>query len=243
MTTLHEAHSSDAHYFGERPDWLIVLSRNRDSDCLEQSNFESAFATLGGESDTVSVERSSHWAVGWVEYLVVDPANSKRVRRAAKLIKQLENYPVLDEEDMSRREHEQFLESWDSWGRSDFMKALCNRIRADYAGGIHDDFSDDDVIDAFQALDDDVIDQLQHDTHVNWLYESDGSINVEGLVKAADYEPLLEQAIAACSDQHKADEIAKLAATVGACKAEQDLAVRQGLTMLSGIRALMQGSI
>lgn len=82
MTTISEVHSEDACYYGNRPDWLIVLSRHRDSGILANSNFESALEAMGGESECVAVEQSSHWAVGWVEYLIVNPVDSALVAQA-----------------------------------------------------------------------------------------------------------------------------------------------------------------
>ena len=46
-----------ANYVGEVPDdgWLYVLSRTRDSDALEESNFRVALKRLGGEGENVEV--------------------------------------------------------------------------------------------------------------------------------------------------------------------------------------------
>jgi len=45
----------------DRQDWLVAsVSRTRDSDCLAESNFETALKSLGGEGDDVEVHRFSH---------------------------------------------------------------------------------------------------------------------------------------------------------------------------------------
>lgn len=121
MTTLARAHSRDAHYYGDNPDWLIAASVTRESDPLEQSNFASFEAALkalpavsdwAGEWTPVTTERSSHWAVGWVDYLVIDPACSDAVALAEQMRQRLEDYPVLDEEDLSKREQDEANSVW-----------------------------------------------------------------------------------------------------------------------------------
>ena len=59
------------NYMGEDfSAYLVLLGRHRDSPILDNVNFDAALELLGGESKTVLVERSSHWAVGWVEVLI-----------------------------------------------------------------------------------------------------------------------------------------------------------------------------
>lgn len=106
MDTLQSCYGEDSAYWGERGHWLVVIGRHRDSDCLVNSNFDTALARLGGESATVAVERSSHWAVGWCECVIVDPSDAEKVAEAEKMRAELEDYPVLDEEDYYRRRME-----------------------------------------------------------------------------------------------------------------------------------------
>lgn len=114
MRTLKEAHSHFACYWGDRPDWLVVLARTRDSGALERSNFECAETLLRAEAaDDVAVERSSHWAVGWVDYIVINPANQKLVEFAQEnIIDAMESYPVLDESHFSNEETEEANQVW-----------------------------------------------------------------------------------------------------------------------------------
>ena len=83
-----------------KEDWYFVLGRNRDSDLLEQSNFECALRELGGESETVAVVRFGHWAVGWVDYLLADERHKDKVKDIQDLLK---SYPCLDDEDYYKR--------------------------------------------------------------------------------------------------------------------------------------------
>jgi len=57
----------------DRQDWLVLIGRNRDSECLVNSNFDCALAQLGGESDHVEVHNFGHWACGWLEIIIVKP--------------------------------------------------------------------------------------------------------------------------------------------------------------------------
>lgn len=115
MTTMNEAHSRDAVYWGECGDWLIVISRHRDSDCLSRANYDATKEILGaieGADEFLSEERSNHWAVGWVDYLIIDPSWDAGVRKAGEIRSELEDYPVVDEEKWSEYEMEEADEVW-----------------------------------------------------------------------------------------------------------------------------------
>lgn len=121
LTTQKQEHSFSACYFGDNPDWLIACAMNRDSDALGRSNFrcfEQALKTLpevkewSGEYTPVTVERSNHWACGWVDYLIVNPECKSAVALAEQLRESLEDYPVLDEEHFSQVESDEANEVW-----------------------------------------------------------------------------------------------------------------------------------
>lgn len=96
----------------EREDWLVLsCSRNRDSDCLEESNFAVALERLGGESETVEVHRFGHWANGWFELILVAP-NSDALKEAEAIEAVLEDYPILDEGELSQREYDEADRVW-----------------------------------------------------------------------------------------------------------------------------------
>jgi len=112
MTPLSEYFKRDSAYFGERLHWLVAATVHRDSDCLERSNFRSFLKLLGGEGEQVAIERASHWAVGWLDYLIIDPEATELVTKAEEALAGLENYPVLDEEDFSELEREEADQIW-----------------------------------------------------------------------------------------------------------------------------------
>jgi hypothetical protein len=113
-TSLNEGTMDNfSNYMGKViPDnFLILMSRSRDSDILSESNWDCALKTLGGESESVRIDRFGHWACGWYELLSVDE-NSPQIHTAVELEAAIENYPVLDESDFSERESEEANQVW-----------------------------------------------------------------------------------------------------------------------------------
>ena len=105
----------------DQQDWLVFLGQNRDSGCLDQSNYACAMAALD-ESDPDwndhEDHRFGHWACGWLEIIIVRP-DSKCAAIAASVSDALADYPVLDEEDYSQREWDQMSEYWRSMNTAD----------------------------------------------------------------------------------------------------------------------------
>ena len=123
MKTLQQNNSmvGSTACWGERGHWFIAAAQTRDSDCLERSNFRSFKQALNelqavkdwqGEFTPVAVESFSHWAVGWCEYLLIDPECTEAVKLAEELRESLEDYPVLDEHDFSQLEQDEASETW-----------------------------------------------------------------------------------------------------------------------------------
>lgn len=114
------------NYIGTNyPEWILVLSRCRDSNIFEESNFESALALLGGEkAGDVQVIRAGHWGVGWVEYLAVHESNKKGLKKALEILNGLEEYALVDEDDFYEREREQIERDIESYGPEFLQNAL-----------------------------------------------------------------------------------------------------------------------
>lgn len=129
---MRQEHSHYAAYWGDREDWLIAASVHRDSDTVDRANWAEWCKALP-ESGTVAIERSTHWAVGWVDYLVIDPSDTAAVALAESLRERLEDYPVLDEMELSNLEWDEYLEGWDSYGASEFCRELGNAFDLAYA--------------------------------------------------------------------------------------------------------------
>lgn len=106
----------------DRQDWLVCpVMETRDSGPFDKSNFYSCLDILGGESDAVEIHTFNHWGPGWLSIILVHPSREKEVE---DIERSLENYPVLDEEDLSEREYEAMQEDWNSWAARDFEKEL-----------------------------------------------------------------------------------------------------------------------
>jgi hypothetical protein len=104
--------------------WAIVYTHNRDSDLLAQSNADAIGEIMEPfvESEDVVPERHSHWACGWVDGYSIrvfdDNGNVTDAFRAwCEVQERINNYPLLNEEDHSRREYEAALESITQEGR------------------------------------------------------------------------------------------------------------------------------
>jgi hypothetical protein len=234
MNTVADAFKHDAIYFGDREDWLIVLGRNRDSGAITNSNFETALKQLGGEGEHVAVENASHWACGWVEYLIVDPANEALVAQAEEIRDSLENYPVLDDEDVSRREYEDYLESWDSWGRRDYREGVAQDLRKHWDDSMCAPYTLDEIAEGVTDLPDDVVDKLVEKARqsVNWEYQAEGSgttINIDGLVEETELDPVYEAVIANMEAAQRAVDIQKLGRWLDAPEAVIKVAVERGI--------------
>ena len=112
----------------ERSQWFIMpVTQNRDSQCLDQSNFAAFLKGLGGESESVEVHRFGHWGPGWYEIIIVHP-DSPVLDEAYGMSRALGDCPVLDEEDNNRRESEEAEETWDNHACGEFRKACINTL-------------------------------------------------------------------------------------------------------------------
>jgi hypothetical protein len=155
--------------------WAIIYTHNRDSGLLDQSNADQITEAMepftdGGDPDVV-MESHDHWAVGHVDGFSIRVYRNGQITAAFRtyhdLAERLADYPVLDEEDYSRREYEATLENladaaWrlkreydlpDGWESAVFswfwehnQRAVENR---DDDGGYPDE---DDLRAAFDAL-------------------------------------------------------------------------------------------
>lgn len=123
MKTLGEYFKRDSAYWGERREWLVAYTLTRDGDALARSNFRCFLKLLGGKGtegvkgsqevvEGVAIEEANHWACGWIQYLMIDPARADLVAIAEKALERLDGYPVLDEMDWSLEESEEAEQVW-----------------------------------------------------------------------------------------------------------------------------------
>jgi len=160
----------------EDPDnWAIIYTHNRDSGLLDQSNADHIADALEHSTDTddpdLVFETHDHWAVGHVDGFSIRVYRNGHITDAFKayhdLMEQLDGYPILDEQDYSRREYEATLENindsaWrlkheyelpDGWESAVYSWLSDHRPSAienkDDQGGYP---SEDNLRDAFDAL-------------------------------------------------------------------------------------------
>ena len=108
-------------------DWsnyYVILGHHRDSDILTRCNWQAATETLealaeqldafDSEGDSyVQTAHDSHWAVGWCDTLLVHKnAPAQLIAEVESIVKQLREYPILDENLFCAMEEEEANETW-----------------------------------------------------------------------------------------------------------------------------------
>ena len=124
-------------YFGYNPVGDFVLySRHRDSELMVESNWDCLQESLNkiiktlpepnirtqkdyyGEDEELPSGwmyswEASHWAVGWVQYLMIrHDAPEVLIEAADEMYNALRDYPILDEEDYSERQDNAIYKYW-----------------------------------------------------------------------------------------------------------------------------------
>ena len=121
-------HRSNNYGGQDLTQYFRVLGRSRDSGLLETSNWEVGKTEFEQFDSGWEVFGFNHWAVGWIDELMVHEDASEAVLvLAANIRGQLEDYPILDEEDHSRREYEA--------GAENIAQAYCSLKRLDVYDG------------------------------------------------------------------------------------------------------------
>lgn len=135
MFTLSHYFKHDSSYWGERGEWLVVTCVTRDSDCLARSNYRTFIKLLGGKgseggkgsqdiNENLAIEEATHWACGWLQYLIINPECVELIQEATQALERLEDYPVLDDEDFSALEMEEANESWSYWSTKERIEYM-----------------------------------------------------------------------------------------------------------------------
>ena len=161
-------HPSD--YGGHSPvgDYTIA-GQHRDSGALARSNYKRIFEDLVkkavelGQPEDMETDydkdprqyvydfHMGHWAVGWVEEIIIKARAPEALIHYAEEIREgLDNYPVYDEEHFSNLEHEESSKYWAGMSvreRCDIIKKHATEVsifagRRDYIpdnnGGLDD---------------------------------------------------------------------------------------------------------
>ncbi len=99
--------------------WAIVYTHNWDSRLLDLSNADAISEAMKpyteGDDPNVVMESHSHWAVGHVDGFSLRVFRNGEITDAFRTYhehaERMDGYPILDEEDYSRREYEATLEN------------------------------------------------------------------------------------------------------------------------------------
>lgn len=91
----------------DRQDWLVVnIGHNRDSGPAVESNWLAALKALeevaSDTEETYETHRFGHWGPGWFEIILVKPGSAAE-KCAEELEAALADYPLLDEDDHTKR--------------------------------------------------------------------------------------------------------------------------------------------
>ena len=106
-------------YMGTRFDnYFVLITHNRDSGTLEESNWRSIIKYLKKVKAHFRIVSFNHWAVGWIEEILIKESWKKSVIIGNEIRKKLEDYPIFNEEDFSDLE-------WDK------ARAMQEEIRTD----------------------------------------------------------------------------------------------------------------
>lgn len=100
MQTLQEHHGRHGHYYGDHGHYLVATTTHRDAEAMTRANWLVFCRTVEPHmpDGMPLIERSSHWAVGWVDYLLIDPEDKECIAAVEKLHTRLESYPILDDD-------------------------------------------------------------------------------------------------------------------------------------------------
>lgn len=126
--------------------WTIYHTAHRDSDIVDRCNAQEIEKLLqefvDADEPTVVSTTFSHWAVGWIDALIIrvyapDGTITPAFSALYDALCSLQDYPVLNDEALSELEYDETQESWSSYGRSDFEDSLLELLseRFDDEGG------------------------------------------------------------------------------------------------------------
>lgn len=117
--------------------WAIIYTDNRDSGPIDRANAQEIGEALARFPRHAIAECHNHWACGHVNGYRLRVYDSRgRITQACKvycdLLAALENYPVLNDETLSKIESEEIDDSWDSWLAAEFQKQLDKDFAVDF---------------------------------------------------------------------------------------------------------------
>lgn len=118
--------------------FVAPVTHHRDSDLLTESNWSAQWGILSplhtevpGDPDdegSPCIVRDGNPLVGWAEWVAIHQDNLPALKAADEIAGRLESYPVLDEDDFSCREWDDYAEGWRHYGQSDFFALVAKEF-------------------------------------------------------------------------------------------------------------------
>lgn len=140
---------------------LGPVMRHRDSDVLTNSNFEVILADLQSIDDRVDSISFGHFAVGWVEEIMV-PLTGAVCDAVQGWVDALADYPVASDDDYNEREHADAIETLENcYGLSGDMAERIFTYLSEHDGDCRgDDYTTNSVAEAKSAVHAEILDEL-----------------------------------------------------------------------------------
>jgi len=156
------------NYMGaDHSDSYVVVTKSRDSDLIDQVNFDSALEELDAwenshiKGDHHFVINNSHWLVGWIEYILITPCEDCSDEDFHDLCEWVDDNisqvicesGIINEDKFSEKENEKFSDEIQEWIH-DWVSYQEHRIE--------DDWQDVDVYGRVEELVSDYGRDLEH---------------------------------------------------------------------------------
>jgi len=112
-------------YDDERRQWLVCYSHYRDSDLLNDHNWNVFVGSLESVANRYDWEiiRFDSDLVGWVEHFLIRPG-SEAQSICQELLDRLEDYPILDEDEYYQRRDDEAGKYWQDMSLRDRIDML-----------------------------------------------------------------------------------------------------------------------
>ena len=130
--------STDNYVGGDFADCYVApCSITRDTaDSVSLSNWEA----MVGELDSLIQHEDSgetyfnHWACGWYSIYIIHHTDTAALKAADRMAASLAEYPVLDEDALSKKETDLENEAWENWAQREWRDTV-EKALAEYAPG------------------------------------------------------------------------------------------------------------
>lgn len=120
-----------SNYIG--PDYsqsYILYGKNRDSDYMVKANFDAIYdyiKELDKTEEYIHIESASHWACGWIEYILVDESAPIEILNRFKDIREaIEDYPIFCEGTVYEYKQDEIREYISSYSDEELESILKN---------------------------------------------------------------------------------------------------------------------